>query len=157
VLPGSSKKTSTDCGQNKPKSSPITKHQKKPNVAGKTQGWQHCGRLILDMTLPFQTLAPQTSAPLPPPDTCLVLYTHHGGEGGGGNVRGRRISGGSQSITLHRHRSLDGHSFLWIDWCKKQLRCDQVSVAFCSGSGAGNQSFCNLIAIIKDAIIDINI
>jgi len=41
VLPGSPKKTSTNCGQNKPKSSPITKHQKKPNVAGKTQRWQH--------------------------------------------------------------------------------------------------------------------
>jgi len=36
------KKTSTNCGQNKLKSSPITKHQKKPNVAGITQGWQLC-------------------------------------------------------------------------------------------------------------------
>ena len=49
-----------------------------------------------------------------------------------------------------------------------QFRCDQVDVAYFTvgpvletsvkvynRSGAGNQPFCDLIAIIKDAIIDI--
>jgi len=80
----------------------------------------------------YDIAPPRHSLPRQAPpcaDTCLLLYTHRGG---GGNIRGRRISGASQSITLHRHRSLDGHSFRWIDWCKKQFRCDRVSATYCT-------------------------